>query len=141
MLSKAVRRADASRQLGMAGEEAAAGHLRTAGFRILARNWRRGRLELDMVCRDGDTLVFVEVKTRSTGSLASPAEAVTPAKRRALFQAARLWLDEHEAWHENCRFDVVCVIRHADTLTVEHIADAVDVSPFVDGSHAAWQPW
>lgn len=73
--------------LGRAGEEAAATLLHARGMRILARNWRSGPLELDLVCREGDTLVFVEVKTRGPGSLGSALEAVGPRKRQSLIRA------------------------------------------------------
>lgn len=63
---------------GRAGEDAAADWLEKAGMRILARNWRSGSYELDLVCRDGDELVFVEVRLRGKGSLASPEASMTP---------------------------------------------------------------
>ena len=75
--------------LGRAGEDAAATLLHARGMRILARNWRSGPLELDRVCREGDTLVFVEVKTRGPGSLGSALDAVGPRKRQTLIRAAR----------------------------------------------------
>ena len=62
---------------GRAGEDAAADWLEKAGMRILARNWRSGSYELDLVCRDGDELVFVEVRLRGKGSLASPEASMT----------------------------------------------------------------
>ena len=71
-------------RLGQAGEEAAVMLLTRAGFTLLDRNWRQGRLELDMVCRDGREVVFVEVKTRRSDGYGGPAAAVTPAKQRAL---------------------------------------------------------
>ena len=131
----------ARQRTGDAGEDAAALFLQQAGFRVLARNWRQGRLELDIVCREGDVLVFVEVKTRAAGGMLLPGEAVTPRKRATLFRAARAWLAAHDDWDAPCRFDVVCVTRRADTFTVEHIPHAFDISPFVDGGHTAWQPW
>lgn len=82
--------------LGRAGEEAAATLMHARGMRILARNWRSGPLELDLVCREGDTLVFVEVKTRGPGSLGSALEAVGPRKRQSLIRAARAWLAAHD---------------------------------------------
>lgn len=80
---------DRKAALGRAGEEAAATLLRAHGMRVLARNWRSGPLELDLVCREGDTLVFVEVKTRGPGSLGSARDAVGPRKRQSLIRAAR----------------------------------------------------
>ena len=75
---------------GRAGEDAAADWLEKAGMRILARNWRSGSYELDLVCRDGDELVFVEVRLRGKGSLASPEASMTPAQcRRSLLVRKR----------------------------------------------------
>lgn len=128
-------------RLGRQGERAAAALLTRAGLRVLARNWRAGRLELDLVCRDGDTLVFVEVKTRSTAAFGGPAAAVSPAKRRALSRAAQIWLDEHGDWDRPCRFDVVCVVRAGEALELEHYPHAFDYEPPVGHRHAAWQPW
>lgn len=128
-------------RLGQAGEEAAAMLLTRAGFTLLDRNWRQGRLELDMVCRDGRELVFVEVKTRRSGAYGGPAAAVTPAKRRLLARAAQAWLTAHNAWQNPCRFDVVCLLRHGDTFSAEHYPHAFDFSPTLDSGHAPWQPW
>ncbi|GAB1252918.1 hypothetical protein Defa_04050 [Desulfovibrio sp. TH_2024_36128] len=76
-------------RLGSAGEDAAAELLTGAGCTLLARNWRQARLELDMVCLDGDTIVFVEVKTRSSERYGGPAYAVGLSKQRVLCRAAR----------------------------------------------------
>ena len=127
--------------LGRAGEEAAAALLQRAGFTLLDRNWRQGRLELDMVCRDGEELVFVEVKTRRSAGYGGPAGAVTPAKQRVLTRAAQAWLAAHDAWQNPCRFDVVCLLRHGDTFSAEHYPHAFDFSPALDRGHASWQPW
>ena len=130
-----------ARERGRRGEDAAERYLRGRGMRVLARNWRQGGLELDIVCREGDTLVFVEVKTRDAASLARPDEALTPRKRAALLRAARAWLAAHEAWEQPCRFDVVGVVCHANSMTVEHICHAFDADTPVGGGHTAWQPW
>jgi ribonuclease HII len=126
---------------GMAGEDAAAELLRKKGMQILDRNWRKGRLELDIVCLDGDTLVFVEVKTRNAQGMSEPADALTPAKRRVLVRAAQAWLGAHNAWRRPCRFDVVCVLKNDFDFSAEHYSDAFDFSPTLGGSHTAWQPW
>lgn len=137
--------AQARADLGRRGEEAAAALLRQKGCVILARNWRHGRLELDIVCRDGDTLVFVEVKSRRAHTQAGPADAMTPQKRRTLVRAAQSWLDAHDAWHVPCRFDVVTVVQDSSQrLHLEHLPHAFDVTSAgnaVDRGHASWQPW
>ena len=124
---------------------AAARYLTDRGFVLLARNWRQGRLELDMVCRDRDTLVFVEVKSRRRDAVARPDEALTPRKRRTLVRAARAWLAATGEWSRPCRFDVVSVLADdTDTLQLEHIPHAFDLDDAgtaVDRGHAPWQPW
>ena len=99
----------AKQKLGGKGEVAAAQLLVSKRYKILDRNWRQGRLELDLVCEDGDELVFVEVKTRTAGTLTKPADGMSLGKRRSLIKAARCWLAAHRAWERACRFDVVCV--------------------------------
>lgn len=128
-------------RFGRAGEDAAAAFLERAGYSVLDRNWRQGRLELDLVCRHGETVVFVEVKSRKVRGQGSPAQAVTPAKQRVLGRAAQAWLAAHEAWQQPCRFDVVCVLRDGDILRLEHHRHAFDFSPALDSGHAPWQPW
>lgn len=132
-------------RLGRQGEEAAARLLASKGFVILARNWRQGRLELDIVCRDGDTLVFVEVKSRSGDGLTRPDEAMTPRKRHTLVRAARAWLAAEEDWSSPCRFDVVTVTACGpNSLHLEHIPHAFaldEPGTVVDRGHASWQPW
>ena len=78
---------------GRKGEDAAAGEAKARGWKILDRNWRAGRLELDIVCEDGEEIVFLEVKTRAEQGLLSPAEALSPEKCRRLTRAAQAWLD------------------------------------------------
>lgn len=133
--------APAHLNLGRRGEEAARRLLRRSGMDVLDTNWRSGRLELDIVCREGDTVVFVEVKTRSRAEHGGPAAALTPAKRRALCRAATAWLAAHDAWSSPCRFDVVCVLCEGDTLHPEHCRNAFEYEPPVDSGHAPWQPW
>jgi putative endonuclease len=133
------------KQTGMAGEDAAADHVRRLGWRILDRNWRKGPLELDLVCRDGDTVVFLEVKTRSSGGLSGPAAAFTPEKQRRVVRAARAWLAAHRAWVSPCRFDLAAVTlengRYQTELTSHVIELGAGFGKIVGGGHAPWQPW
>lgn len=95
------------RLLGDRGERAAARHLRRRGLRIITRNYRTPQGEIDLIARDGDTLVFVEVKSRRQGT---PAEAVTPEKQRRLTLAALHFMKRHDLLDCPCRFDVVAVV-------------------------------
>jgi putative endonuclease len=115
--------------VGRFGEQTAARHLESAGLVILDRNWRLSagplRGELDLVAREGDALVIVEVKTRSGSGFGSPAEAVTADKARRLRRLAVAWLAAHPGQgHAVIRFDVVSVVRSAGGLTVEHLRGA-----------------
>ena len=111
-------------RLGRAGEAAAEALLAGKGFTVLARNYRTRGGEVDLVCQDGETLVFVEVKTRGAGSLARPDQAVTAAKRGRLVRAAAAFLSERDLWDRPCRFDVVAVTASGKALTAAHLPDA-----------------
>ena len=117
---------DHRRALGIRGEEIAATHLRTTGMLILDRNWRpqssEGVGEVDLIARDGDALVIVEVKTRRALAFGAPVEAVTRRKIRQLRSLALAWLDERSIHAPALRFDVVAVtIPPAGQPVVEHL--------------------
>ena len=102
--------------VGRYGEQLAADHLESAGLVVLARNWRCREGELDIVARDGDQLVFVEVKTRSTLAFGAPAEAVDRVKAARIRKLALRWIAEARtrdagAFWSSVRFDVVSVLR------------------------------
>jgi putative endonuclease len=110
--------------LGSRGERLAARHLQHKGLRILARRFRVRRGEIDLVARDRDVLVFVEVKTRRRGD---PAEAVTPEKQRRLTRAALAFLRRYDLLDAAipCRFDVVVVWSDDKRpAVIEHLIDA-----------------
>lgn len=112
--------------LGLRGEDLAAQALRRSGFRILARNWRSGRYEIDLVTwREGE-VAFVEVKTRRPGPQ-SAAEAVTPAQRRNICRAAAAWMRENPGTGRSFRFDLIAVTWPEDgDPRVLHIPEAFD---------------
>lgn len=95
--------------LGQLGEDLACRELRRRGYAILARRYRTRVGELDIIARDGETVVFVEVKARATVRCGAPAEAVTPAKRRKLAMMAADYLVRKRLMDVACRFDVVAV--------------------------------
>ncbi|MEJ2311947.1 MAG: YraN family protein [Gemmatimonadales bacterium] len=111
-------------RLAWRGENIAAGYLESRGFEILARNWRTGRRELDIVALDGRVVAFVEVKTRSGGPQ-HPLEAITRAKRREVRRAAAAWIREHPGLGEEFRFDAVAVrFEEGSQPTVDHVRNA-----------------
>jgi putative endonuclease len=95
--------------LGCAGEDAACAELRRRGYEILARQYRTRRGEIDIVARQGTTMVFVEVKTRRGQEFGGGAAAVTWRKQRRIALVALQFLARHAAIDRPCRFDVVVV--------------------------------
>ena len=95
--------------LGKSGENRAAAELERRGYAILARRYRTRRGEIDIVARDGETIVFVEVKARETDDCGKAAEAVTPYKQRRLASMAVDYLARNHLTTHPCRFDVVAV--------------------------------
>lgn len=116
--------------LGDRGERAAARYLRRCGFRILEHQHRTNRGEIDLVCLEGDRIVFVEVKTRRTRRAGHPVESVTPVKQQQLTRLALAWLKRHRLLERPARFDVVTVDWPDDARrpVIEHIRDAFDAS-------------
>lgn len=119
-----MRRGTQRRDQGAHGEELAARFLRGQGLRILTRNYRYERGEIDLVCEEGDELVFVEVKTRSSFLFGDPEDAVTEAKQEQIKAAADGYCFEHEAEDRFCRFDVVAVELRGGKQIVRHIRNA-----------------
>lgn len=129
-------------KLGRAGEDKAWEYLKQKGFKLLARNWSHKRYELDIVCEDGDTVVFVEVKTRGQGMRGQPSDALTPAKMLKLVKAAAFYLSSEQFWDRPCRFDLLSLSAAPNTETdfyIHHIEDAFDLSQ-VPGASRFWQP-
>lgn len=118
----------ANQALGRYGEDVAARYLTDAGLQVLARNWRTSAGELDIVAREGEVLVFCEVKTRRSVSHGTPLEAITRVKAARLRRLARLWLaaDPRDgAPYAEVRFDVVGVLRPlGGAAVVEHVRGA-----------------
>ena len=105
-----------SRALGDAAEARVAGYLAGQGYEILARNYAVRGAEVDIIARDGDYYVFVEVKYRKDGGFSTPREAVTHAKRRRVCMAALLWLQAQGLADVIVRFDVAEVSPGGVTL-------------------------
>lgn len=108
--------------LGRRGEAIAARHLEACGLTIVDRNWRCPQGEIDLVVRDGDELVFVEVKTRSSVAFGHPLESITAAKLARLRRLAAAWCEAHPGGHDRIRIDAVAVIAPPGlTAEVEHL--------------------
>jgi len=111
-------------EAGRYGEELAASHLCSKGYRILERNWHDRHREIDIVAIKGDRLVFVEVKTRRSDSPELPFESITRRKQHLLVQAAHAYI-EKTGIDLKARFDVISVICHPDRNEIDHIEDAI----------------
>jgi len=110
---------------GSSGEDLAARFLSERGYRIVARNWRAGRQgELDIVARDGSTLVIVEVKTATGSTFGHPVSWVTPRKMRRLAALAEAFLAEHTEPADAVRFDVIAVDARKRPPDIVHLTDA-----------------
>jgi putative endonuclease len=106
---------------GAAGERLAADFLQGRGLTLLERNFRVRGGEIDLVCRDGRTTVFVEVRLRSRGDFGGAAASITAAKQARLILAARNWLLRHG--ETPCRFDCI-LLDGLDPLRIEWLRDA-----------------
>jgi putative endonuclease len=105
-------------KIGAYGERVAAAFVRRHGYKVLTRNYKTTRGEIDLVCRHGDVLVFVEVKTRADADFVRPAEAIDARKEEALRQAARRYLELLEQKDINHRFDAVEIQLNAGKIPV-----------------------
>ncbi len=123
---------DGRRATGARGERIAADYLRSAGYTIVETNWRCRRGEIDIVARDGATLVFVEVRARRSARLGSAEESVTRTKQRRLQQLAETYLQFLEAagraWHGPWRIDVVALLLGTSDANpqLNHLINAVE---------------
>jgi len=113
-------------RLGRAGEASAERFLRKRGYKIIERNYRTRFGELDIIARDGATLVFIEVKTRSGHVFGSPSEAVGQGKQSRLTLAASLYMEKRRLRDLPVRFDVVGVLGEGPGAEIELLRDAFD---------------
>ena len=113
-------------RVGKEGEELALKFLKDKGFRVLERNYRTPIGEIDIIARDGNTLVFIEVKTRSDMSFGSPFESVTQRKRDKIHKTA-LWYIKGLGREPAARFDVLSIDLQDGRTVIEHIKDAFEI--------------
>ena len=108
---------------GKDGEMLAGRYLLGEGLAVLEYNWRSGHKEIDIIAKERDVLVFVEVKTRRNALYGDATEAVTPQKMRNVILAAEAYIERHNI-DSPVRFDVVTVVPDGDTHRIEHVRDA-----------------
>jgi putative endonuclease len=116
----------ARQALGKHGEDLACCELERRGYAILARRYRTRGGEIDIIARDGETIVFVEVKAREDHAFGAGADAVTAFKRRRIAQIARDYLARHHRGECRCRFDVVSIQFDTGDAVVELFQNAFD---------------
>ena len=108
---------------GLEGEKAAKIFLIKNGYKILHVNWRYRHLELDIIASKDDTLVVVEVKSRSGTYIEQPFQAVTKKKQRNIIQATNAYIEKYEIDFET-RFDIISIVKKGNKLEIDHIEDA-----------------
>ena len=116
---------DRRKQTGRQGEDIAAAYLSAKGWRIVARNWVCHTGELDIVAQSGDTLVFVEVRTRRGDRFGTAAESITPAKQARLIELAQTYLQGISLPQPGWRIDVIAVQLGQGLPQIDHIENAV----------------
>ena len=99
---------DDRRTLGRHGEELATRHLLAQGYELVTRNWRCEAGELDLVVKDGDTLAFVEVRTRRGQAFGTPEDSITPRKQARLITLADAYVQAAD-WSGSWRIDVIAI--------------------------------
>ena len=113
------------KETGDIGEEIAAGLLEDSGFEIIERNYRYGRGEIDIIAKDNDVLVFVEVKTRKNLEFGPPELAITKNKQRQIKKIAEAYLFENEIIDIDCRIDVIAILLKKNLPPeINHIKNA-----------------
>jgi putative endonuclease len=119
---------DNRRKKGRRGEDLAAEHLASLGYVILVRNYRCKAGEVDIIARDGPSLVFVEVKSRTTASHGSPREAVNPEKQRRISLCALDYLKKNGGTAVKARFDVVTIVLAGAAPRIEVLKNAFELA-------------
>jgi len=118
-------------KLGRTGEDLAAKFLERKGYRILVRNYRKGCGEIDLIARDGECLVFVEVKTARSEEFGHPVQKVDARKQAQLGRVATAYFQEYGLENQESRFDVVTVVFRGGKATIQHYENAfwLEASP------------
>lgn len=99
-----------TKKIGDAGEKQAEEYLRKLGMAILERNWKYSRIgEIDIIAKDKETIVFVEVKFRSSNTFGSAIEAITPRKLEKIYQSALAYLNQTDVKYKNYRIDIIAI--------------------------------
>ena len=110
--------------LGREGENIATDFLRSIGFKVLERNYKYGRKDIDIVCRDGKTIVFVEVKAGRSKRFGAPLERVNNKKQQNITQVAKSFIQRNDCSGYDFRFDVIAIDAKSGSNRIDHIKNA-----------------
>ena len=113
--------------IGYSGESKACDFLKRRGYRILERNYRSPHGEVDIVASKGPLLIFCEVKTRTVGGLDEALEAVDEQKQGRIIKVAEHYLAINDPKVNQCRFDVIALLKNGSVWTIEHVEDAFEI--------------
>jgi len=120
-----IEKRSTAHAFGKSGEEAAARYLKNKKFRIIERNFRFLKGEIDIIAYERKTLVFIEVKARKSKEFGSPEEAVTPLKQRQIKRVAKGFIAKNHLREVKCRFDVLSLFfDEKNGCKINHIQDA-----------------
>jgi len=114
-------------KMGAKGEKLASDFLENKGFKILEKNWRSGRYEIDIIAEEKNILVFIEVKTRTSDYYGYPEESVNTTKQEHILKAAEDYVIMHNI-NKEIRFDIVSIIINGNIEKIYHIEDAIAAS-------------
>ena len=114
--------------VGKKGEDIAVDYLQTKGYTVIERNFRKNYAELDVIALYQDTLVFIEVKSRTSDTFGLPIESISPHKIKSLIQTAQLYKLIHPTLPESMRLDAICVTfdNSLALLQIEHIENITE---------------
>ena len=118
--------------LGRQGEDYAVAFLQNNGYTILDRNWKIGDLEIDIVAKQNDEIVFVEVKTRASLNWGAPEDAVDELRKRRMTAAANAYL-KFRRLDNPFRFDIIAIVMNANETKIDHIIEAFSPRPHYIG--------
>lgn len=116
-----AKKSNSRREIGRLGEELAAAYLLRQGYQLVERNYHTRYGELDLICRQGDQLVFVEVRTRTGTSYGTPEESITRRKLRTLRTLVSVYLSQHPGMSHSLRIDAIAILLDRENLGVRQI--------------------
>ncbi len=111
-------------ELGKSGEDRAVNFLQQKGFSVIKKNYRTPDGEIDIIAQDGDTIVFVEVKSRRSLSYGAPEAAVDSMKKNQIKKIANQFISHYQLFDRDCRFDIVALYYEGQAVQIKYIPNA-----------------